>query len=177
VYTDATRQLLETSAAVKSKIDGFLVNDIRQKAEALAAAALVAATVPTLAGATLLAAIRTGMATVQAAGYTPTAVLLNPADWATLDVDVFTRTLNGPTVGQSFWGLRPVPSAAQPAGTATVGDFSSAMERYVRNSIDVFMTDSNLGNFTLNIFTILAETRELTAVVRPNALVECTKTP
>ena len=51
------------------------------------------------------------------------------------------------------------------------------MERYVRSTIDVFITDSHADNFTKNIFTILAEGRELAAVIRPAALVECTKTP
>lgn len=177
VWTEATRKLLESSAATRAKIDGFLVDEVRRAAEAEAAAALVAATLPTATGATLLEAIRVAVGTVQASGYAPTAVLLNPADWAKLDINVFGSTLNGPTIGQTFWGLRPISSTVQPAGTAVVGDFTRGMERYVRSSIDVFITDSHADNFTKNVFTILGETSELTVVVRPAALVEASATP
>lgn len=175
VYTQATRELLENGPAVRSKIDTLLTNDVRRQGEANAAAALTAATLPTADGAgDLLAGIRVGVGTVQAAGYQPNAVLLNPADWANLDISVFSATLNGPTVGSSFWGLRPVASPAQPAGTATVGDFSSGMERYIRTAIQVYISDSHANTFVENVFTILAETRELSAVVRPSALCEVT---
>ena len=175
VYTEATRELLEDGPAVRQKIDSLLVNDVRRQAEAEAATALLGAVLPTAEGADLLSAIRVGIGTVQAAGFQPNAVLLNPADWADLDIAIFGATLNGPTTGQSFWGLRPISSPTQPAGVATVGDFSSAMERYVRTRIEVYITDSHAGRFVENIFTILAETRELTAVVRPSAAVECSK--
>lgn len=177
VTTEATRQLLNSPNAVRAKIDGFLTDEILRVAEEKAAAAIAAATLPTATGATLLQAIRKGMAAIQVQRFAPVAVLLNPDDYAELDIDVFSSTLNGPTVGQRFWGLTPVPSAAQPAGTAVVGDFRVAVERYVNRSVEVFITDSHADNFTKNIFTLLAETRELSVVVRPNALVEVSATP
>lgn len=178
VYTQLTRQLIEDAPAVRDKINGELVIDVLRKEEAEAAAALAAATLPTVVGSAgagddLLTVIREGIGTVQAAGYTPTHVLLNPADWAALDNVVMGSTLNGPTVGRTFWGLTPIASSSQPAGTATVGDFRSAIERYVRSNIALYVTDSHADTFLKNVFTLLAERRSKTVVVRPQALVEC----
>jgi hypothetical protein len=176
VYTQLTRQLIEDFAAVRSLIDQELQREIRRAVEADATAVLAAATaaIPNATGADLLAAIRVGIGTVEAAGYTATAVLLNPADWAALDVAIMGGTLTGPQVRQTFWGLTPIPSNSQTAGTAIVGDFRSAIQHYFRSQIALYVTDSHADTFLSNVFTLLAEQRSKTAVVRPQALVECT---
>lgn len=172
VYTQLTRQLVEDAPAVRSLIDQELVRDVLREEEAQAAGALADATLPSVTGEDLLAAIRVGIGTIQAEGYTPNAVLLNPADWAALDVTVMGGTLLGPTRSQSFWGLTPIPSIDQPAGTAIVGDFRSAIQQFFRSAVGLYVTDSHADTFIRNVFTILAERRSLTAVVRPQALVE-----
>lgn len=175
VYTQLTRQLIEDFSAVRSYIDGELRRDVARAEEAEALAVLNASSgvIPDVASdESLLAGIRIGMGTVQAAGYTPTAVLLNPADWASMDVAVMGDTLGGPRVNQTFWGLTPIPSTAQPEGAALVGDFRSAMHHYYRSAISLYITDSHADTFLSNVFTLLAERRSLTALVRPQALVE-----
>lgn len=172
VWTQLTRQLIEDAPAVKAKVDQELVREIRRVAESEAAAALVSATLPTASGTDLLEAIRNAIGDVQAEGYTPNAVLLNPADWAALDIEVYSNTLNGPMIGQRFWGLTPIPHIAQTAGTATVGDFTVGVERYVRSGVNLYITDSHASTFIANVFTLLAESRELTVVTRPAALCE-----
>ena len=172
VYTQLTRQLIEDMPSVRSYIDGELVRDVILKEEQQAAAALAAAVLPTAQGEDLLAAIRVGIAEVQEAGYSPNAVLMNPADWAALDVAVMSSTLVGPMVRQSFWGVTPIPSSAQPAGTAIVGDFKTAITQWYRSAVGLYITDSHADTFLSNVFTLLAERRALTAVVRPQALVE-----
>lgn len=179
VYTQLTRQLIEDKAAVRSLIDSELRRDVIREEEAQAAAALAAATLPAfdgLASAGLLPAIRKGMAIVQAAGYLPNAVLLNPGDYADLDIDVMGTTLDGPKVRGGYWGLTPIPSSAQPEGTATVGDFKAGIQRFIRSEVALYVTDSHASTFLSNVFTLLAERRSLTAVVRPQALVEVTAT-
>lgn len=168
-YTQLTRQLIEDAAAVRSLIDGELRREVIRKEEAQAAAAIAAAALPTATGADLLAAIRNGMATVQGAGYAPNAVLLNPADYADLDVSLIGAT-NGPIVNRTFWGLTPIASAEQPAGSAVVGDFKTAVQHFYRSEVQLFITDSHANTFLSNVFTLLAERRSLTAVVRPDAL-------
>lgn len=177
VYTQLTRQLIEDFGAVRQYIDGDLRYQIAKEEEAQVAAELVAATLPTATGDDLLASIRVGIATVQGAGYSPNAVVLNPADYADLDLSVMAVTVNGPVgLGTGFWGLRPIPVAGQPAGTATVGDFRMGVSKFVRSNIGLYITDSHADTFLANVFTLLAERRSLSAVVRPAALVECTAT-
>ncbi len=171
VYTQLTRQLIEDAASVRSYIDGDLRRQVLIKEEAEAADALAAATLPTASGDSLLAAIRHGMATVQGSGYQPNAVLLNPADYADLDIDVMGATVGGPVVGQRFWGLTPIPAASQDAGTAVVGDFNTGVNHFVRSQVSLYVTDSHAETFLSNVFTLLAERRSKTAVVRPDALV------
>lgn len=175
--TQITRQMAEDAASVAAYINSLLVREVAKKAESEAAAALTGATISGVTAPTLLEGIRVAIGEVQAAGYSPDAVLLSPADWADLDVLVYSSTLGGPTVGSTFWGLRPLAANSQPAGTATVGDFGAAVQRYVRSGTSVYMTDSHEGTFLQNIFTILAETRQKTVVTRSGALREVTVAP
>lgn len=180
VWTQLTRQLIEDQSAVASYINGALRADVLRKEEDEAAAALAAATLPAASvpnGGSLLEAIRVGIGTVQGAGYNPNAVLLNPADWASLDLAVMGVTVAGPQLQASFWGLRPVSAPSQPAGTATVGDFRTGTNHFVRSGVSLYITDSHADTFVSNVFTILAERRSKTAVVRPAAFAECTVAP
>lgn len=177
-WVQITRQALEDAPYMRSLIEGKLRRGLQRKAEADMAAALVAATLPTASSASsLLAAIRIGVGTVQDAGYVPNAVLLNPADYAALDVDVMGATVDGPVIGQRFWGLTPVAASSQPAGTATVGDFSEGATLFDRGVSNVFVTDSHASLFISNILVILAEARVKSVITTPPAFCECTKTP
>lgn len=172
VWTQATRAMLDDVAGIRSLVDSELRREVAREEEEQGMTALGAATLPTATGDDLLSSIRVGMATVQSAGYSPNAVLLNPADYADLDVAVFLNGSFGPTVGQNFWGLTPIPNADQAAGTSVVGDFKAGVQRFYRSQIEVFASDSHASTFISNVITILAERRAKTVVVRPQALVE-----
>jgi hypothetical protein len=176
VYTQLTRQMVEDASAVRSLIDSGLRREVLLKEELEAAAALVAATLPTAeGGGDLLAGIRVGIATVQGAGYNPTAALINPMDWADLDVHLLDhQSVGEAAVHSNYWGLRLIASPAQPAGTVTVGDFQSGVQHYVRSGVALYITDSHASDFISNIFTLLAERRSKTLVTRPAALCEVT---
>lgn len=175
-YIAITRQALEDIPRIQSLVEGKLRNGLINKIETDLATVIAAATLPTAEGADLLAAIRVGIGTVQAAGYAPSAVVLNPADYAALDVDVMGATTGGPVIGQRFWGLTPVAAAAQPAGTAIVGDFGNGVTLFDRGVSSVFLTDSHADFFLRNQLVILAETRVKSVVTAPTALVECAAT-
>lgn len=179
VYTQLTRQLLEDEPAARGAVDALMRFDILRAEEAEAAAVLAAATasIPDASNTDLLAAIRVAVGTVQAAGYNPNAVLLNPADWATLDISVMTGANTGPNVGNAFWGLTPIPSTAQAVGTAVVGDYRAALTHYTRSQVSLYITDSHAATFLDNVFTLLAERRSKTVLVRPTALCEAKKLP
>lgn len=176
VYTQLTRQMVEDASAVRSLIDQGLRREVLLKEETEAAAALVAATLPTADGAgDLLSGIRIGIATVQGEGYNPTAALINPMDWAALDVHMLDhQTVGEAAVQRGYWGLRLIASSAQPEGTVTVGDFSAGVQHYVRSGVALYISDSHADTFLSNVFTILAERRTKTLVTRPDALCEVT---
>jgi hypothetical protein len=176
VYTQLTRQMVEDAAAVRSLIDSGLRREVLLKEELEAAAALVAATLPTADGAgDLLAGIRIGIAEVQGNGYNATAALINPMDWANLDVHLLDhQSVGEASVHFNYWGLRLISSPAQPEGTVTVGDFNAGVQHYVRSGVALYITDSHADTFLSNVFTLLAERRTKTLVTRPAALCEVT---
>jgi HK97 family phage major capsid protein len=175
-WVQITRQALEDATYIRSVIEGKLRRGVTLAIVDQIQAAIVAATVPTATvpvGGDLIDAIRIGVGTVQSNGYNPNAVILNPADWAALDIAVMGGTLNGPTVGTNFWGLTPIASTLQAAGTALVGDFKSGVTWFDRNVSSVFISDSHADLFIRNTLVILAETRGKAAVPEPLALCEC----
>lgn len=175
-WVQVTRQALEDAAYLQALIEGKLRRGLLNKAEADMATAIDAATTQTAEAADLLASIRVGIGEVEAAGYRPNAVLLNPADYAELDLAVMGVTVNGATRGQTFWGLQAVAAAAIPAGKAYVGDFKAGATLFDRNVSNVFLSDSHADVFLRNILVILAEARVKSAVTEPNAICECTVT-
>lgn len=174
-YTQLTRQLIEDFSSVRDYIDGELRREVYMKEEAEAQAALDAAhpQIPNVEGDDLLGSIRVGIADVQSRGYSPNAVMLNPADWAALDNVILGATLNGPQVRSNYWGLTVIPNVNQSEGSALVGDFRTAITHFYRSAIALYVTDSHADTFLSNVFTLLAERRSLTAVVRPAALSDC----
>lgn len=181
-WVQITRQALEDASYIQSMIEGKLRRGLLNKAEADMAAAIDASTAvqtqtATAAQGGLLAAIRGGIGKVQAAGFNPNAVALNPADFAALDVTVMGSTDAGPISQTSFWGMRPVAAAAIPAGKAYVGDFQAGATLFDRGVTNVFLSDSHASLFISNILVILAEARLKSAVTEPLALCECTAIP
>ena len=123
-----TRQALEDFPRIQSIVEGKLRGGLANKLEAVAAGVLLAATLPPVVNTDLLAGIRQGIGLVQAAGYQPNAVVLNPADYATLDIAAAAQAGNGPVMFGQFWGVRPVPAAAIPVGSVYVGDFTEGSD-------------------------------------------------
>jgi HK97 family phage major capsid protein len=169
-----TRQALEDIPQIRSTVEGRLRQGLVVALEGMVSTALGAATIPGVSGPTLLASIRSGVATVQAAGYgNPNAVLLNPEDWAGLDVATIGNA--GGASGQSaFWGMQAVAVPSVPAGTAYVGNFQTAVQLFTRSAAEVFMTDSHADYFVRNVILLLAEIRALATVPDPAAAAECT---
>lgn len=170
-----TRQALEDFPRIRTIIEEYLRGGVVRKMESAISVALLADTlIATVADASLLAAIRLAQSQVETQGFMPNAVLLNPSDWAQIDIRLLVTTLGGPISAPSFWGLTPVPSATVPAGTAFVGDFRDGITFFDRRVTDVRLTDAHLGYFIENKIVILAEARGLAVVTQPAALVKAT---
>lgn len=172
-----TRQALEDIPQIRSIVENRLRQGIMVALETAVATALGADTaIPPATGAgDLLAAIRNGVAVVQASGFSnPNAVLLNPGDFAALDISVMRETNLGPQQGSGFWGMRAIGVPGLPVGTAYVGDFSAGVQIFDRGTTSLYMTDSHADLFISNIVLLLAEIRALVAITEPAAIAECT---
>ena len=120
--------------------------------------------------------IRKVIADLYAAGYPADAIVLNPADWATIEIELFT-TAAGQTLysindaGQArLFGLPVIQAIGMAADTFQVGRFSEAYMLYNREGVVVEMSDSDSDNFTKNLITLRAERRLALATEKPAAV-------
>lgn len=169
-----TRQALEDYPRIRSIVENSLRRGLAQTLEGAAVATLAGVAAPGAGSATNVAGIRAAIAELQGAGYVPTAVAINPADAALLDVEVMGGTLLGPSSPPNYWGLRVVPVAGIAAGTAYVGDWGQAVTWFDRSTASVYMSDSHADYFIRNLFVILAEQRSVFALTEPAAAVAVT---
>lgn len=129
-------------------------------------------------GATLkkLVLIRKIMADSWAAGYPADGILLNPADWATIEIDLLTTQagkvpFNINAAGQPvLFGVPVIQSVGMTADNVAVGNFRQAYTVYNREGVVVEMSDSDSDNFTKNLITIRAERRLALATEVPAAV-------
>jgi HK97 family phage major capsid protein len=123
-----------------------------------------------------LVLIRKVMADLYAAGYPADAVVLNPADWATIEIELLTTAAgqmayNVNAGGQAFlFGLPVVQAIGMAADTFQVGRFSEAYMIYNREGVVVEMSDSDGDNFQKNLITLRAERRLALATEKPAAV-------
>lgn len=170
-----TRQALEDIPQVQSIVEGKLRDGLGNALEAAAAETLNASTqIPSVVNENLLAGIRQGIGEVQSHAYNPTAIVLNPADYADLDLAAAEGAGNGPVGWGSFWGVQAIASGAIPAGTVYVGDFKQGETWFDRNTTGVYMSDSHADYFVRNMLLILAEQRSVFAITEPLALAKVT---
>lgn len=106
----------------------------------------------------------------------PTAYVLNPIDWETLDLTQDNEAryyFGGPMVlgTPRLWGLPVVECEPVRQGTGFTGDMKQAV-LWDRESATMHMTDSNRDWFELNILAILFELRAAFGVLRPAAIVK-----
>ena len=106
----------------------------------------------------------------------PTAYLLNPADWETLDLLLDNNArfyFGGPQQmgNPTLWGLPVVESEAVPQGTAYVGNFRKCV-LWEREQASIQVSDSHADFFIRNMVAILAEMRAAFGILQPTSVVE-----
>lgn len=116
------------------------------------------------------------IADLYSAGFPPDAIVLNPADWAAIEIELFTtaagQTLyNVNSAGQAYlFGLPVIQALGMAADTFQIGRFSEAYMLYNREGVVVEMSDSDSDNFTKNLITLRAERRLALATEKPAAV-------
>lgn len=128
-----------------------------------------------------LVLVRKIIADLEVAGYAPDAIVLNPADWATIEIDLLTSAVNAVRVAYTqsgqpmLWGVPVVKSVGMTADSFAVGNFRQHGNIYDREGVVVQMSESDSDNFTKNLITLRAERRlaltsEVPAAVRAGDL-------
>lgn len=138
--------------------------------------------------------ILTGITQVMLAEAEATVVVVNPTNWQTILTYKATGSgeylnpiepIAGPGLGgvggsdsivPTLWGLPVVASTVIAAGTALVGDFTMGAQLFIREGVNVLMSDSDGSDFIQNRVTILAEMRAALAVWQPSAFSKITLT-
>lgn len=126
-------------------------------------------------GATLarLVLIRKMIADCWIAGAPADGIVLNPVDWANIEIDLITTGAgqNLYSVTESgqprLFGLPVIQSIGMTADKVAVGAFAQGLTKYDREAVTVEMSESDGDNFTRNLITIRAERRLALANERP----------
>ena len=128
-------------------------------------------------GVTRIDRLRIALLQAALALYPSTGIVLNPADWAAIEM---TKDQQGryvfanPTAsaGPVLWGKPVVESMAMTANLFLLGAFRMAAQIFDREDVSVEISTEDRDNFVKNMVTILAEERLALAVYRPAALIK-----
>lgn len=101
-------------------------------------------------------------------------IVLNPVDWALIELAKTTHNaylfaqLQG-TVGKRLWGTRVVDSPSMTADNFLVGGFAYGAHMYERTGVQVDLATENADDFEKNMMTLRVEERIGLGVRRPYA--------
>lgn len=125
---------------------------------------------------TMIDRLRLAMLQTALAEYPATGHILNPADWASIELTkdgqsryVFANPLG--LTGPILWGLPVAETLAMGQGKFMTGAFSLAAQLFDREDATVSISTEDRDNFVKNMVTILAEERVVLAVYREEALI------
>jgi HK97 family phage major capsid protein len=116
-----------------------------------------------------------GITTVLLADAQASGIIVHPIDWQNLltakaagDGHYYS---GGPfsVTPQVLWGVPLIPSVAIPQGMLLVGDFALGAQLFIREGVNVLLSDSDQDDFIRNRVTLLGEMRAALAVFRPSA--------
>ena len=121
--------------------------------------------------------LRMSMVQVGRSFFPATNFVLNPEDWAgielTKDADRGYIFANPTSVaGPRMWGLPVTSTYQQGADQFTTGNFTpAAIQMWVRMAASVLISTENEDDFVKNLATLLAEMRAALTIYRPSAFV------
>lgn len=185
----ASVQILDDAPALRSIIDNRLRYGLAFREEVkllngpggtdlegLVTAATAYAAPGGLVAAQQIDTVRLAMLQVALAEYPANGVVMNPIDWAVIELlkDANDNYLIGQPQGMTpptMWGLPVVPTQAMTEDKFLVGAFDLAAQIFDRQNDTVEVSTEDQDNFIKNKVTIRAEKRLALAIYRPEALV------
>lgn len=194
-WVQATRQILDDVPMLQSYIDGRLryglayaeelqllngdgtgtnLHGVYTQATAFASPIAVNPDLDTKVDVLRVAMLQAVLAEFPATGH-----VLNPIDWAEIEL---TKTTDGAYLfanpqglaGPTLWGLPVVETQAMTSGNFLTGAFRLGAQIFDRMGARVEISTEDSDNFRRNLATILAEERLGLAVYRPEAFVKGT---
>lgn len=120
--------------------------------------------------------LRLAVLQVVLAEYPASGFVLNPTDWARIELtkDSEGRYIVGNAqspIGPSLWGLPVVQTQAMAAGEFLTGAFNLGAQIFDRMGVEVLLSSENVDDFERNMLTVRIEERLALAVYRPEAFV------
>ncbi|MBZ9943448.1 phage major capsid protein [Mesorhizobium sp. BR1-1-13] len=120
--------------------------------------------------------LRLAILQVVLAEYPASGVVLNPTDWARIELtkDNEGRYIVGSAlspIGPTLWSLPVVQTQAMAAGEFLTGAFNLAAQIFDRMGVEVLLSTENSDDFEKNMMTLRIEERLALAVYRPEAMV------
>ncbi len=120
--------------------------------------------------------IRAAKLQVRQSYYAADAIVLNPVDWANMEVlkDADGNYLHAAVTSGAtprIWGMRVVESDSLAPGEFLVGAFGIAAQIWDREQANVMVSTEDRDNFVRNMVTVRAEERLALTVYRPKAFV------
>ena len=127
-------------------------------------------------GDTPIDTLRRAILQVRVAEYRATGIVLNPADWAELELQkdstgqyIWINVQDGGV--QRMWRLPVIDTNSMAEGEFLVGAFDMGAQVFDREDAGVEVSTEDADNFTKNMVTIRAEERLALAVYRPESFV------
>ena len=189
-YVEASRQILSDNALLLDFLRGELFDGVERRLEeqiidgtgtsgeldGLGNASNYTALTGAVTGDSSVDLIRRAIGQLQASGYSPDAIVLNAADWASIELTKsleLTYVSGNPrqAMEATLWGVRVFPSQYISEGTFIVGAFAQSMRLWVRQEAMLLVSDSHDTNFVRNLIAMIAEARMASTVTRPAGII------
>lgn len=185
-FIKASKQVLADADQLQSHVDLLMTTDVRNKAEnellwGAGGSGQIFGVLPQASsfdgpGGTLVDEVAFAIATLEARGYSPTAVVMSPLRWAWFltQKDSQLRYQSGnytQPAPPTLWNRPVVVSSMIDDATILVGDFARGARLVMREEVNVQIGYEN-DDFTRNIITILAEMRLGLALLVPAAFLK-----
>ncbi|PIT18291.1 hypothetical protein BGI33_01635 [Snodgrassella alvi] len=189
-WLKATRQILSDASGLQSMIDGRLRYGLKLKEEqqllnGAGGGAQITGLIPNatkfqnksnVKDFTIIDQLRLAMLQVVLSGYSATGHVLNPVQWAEIEMakDDIGRYVIGNPQGQAIptlWGQPVVATPSMEQGEFLTGAFKMGAQIFDRWDMGINIAFNNEDDFVRNMVTILCEERLALAIYRKDAFV------
>jgi len=188
VWIPATKRALSDASQIRGIINQELTDDLNEEfedqlingngvGENFTGLVNTAGVLAQLWNTDVFVTTRQAITTLRTTGRTtPTAWVMNPSDWETIDLlrDTNGQFYWGGPLRQgpgTLWGYPIVQSELQTQGTAILGNWQKAVV-WDREQSSIQVSDSHADFFIRNMVAFLAEMRAAFGVIRPSAFIE-----